>query len=74
MSDVLGMKRQQMQGIRDPNAELIERTQTDPGNARRLAETFLKQRGIEVEEPAIDLAKVIQLFPEMKPDETTDQA
>jgi len=73
MSDVLGMKRQQMQGIRDPNAELIARSQQDPGNAKRLAEGFLKQRGIEFSEPEPDLAKVISLFPEMSPDEAPNQ-
>lgn len=77
VADVLGVKRAQMQGIRDPNADLIERTQAGDGNARKLAEAFLKQRGIRASEP--EVAKVIPFQLPMKSDdskseeETTDQ-
>jgi len=45
MSDVLGIKKAQSDGIRDPNADILERLQQDPGHVKRLAEDFLKQRG-----------------------------
>lgn len=60
IADVLGVKRSQMEGIRDPNASLIARTQADAGNAKKLAEAYLKQRGMRIEEP---LAKVLQFPP-----------
>lgn len=44
--DVLGLKREQIEGIRDPNAALLESTKTDA--LRTLAESFLRQRGLEV--------------------------
>lgn len=45
IADVLGIKRQQIEGVVDPNAELIERLETDTGNLKRLAETYLKKHG-----------------------------
>jgi len=51
ISDTLGIKRAQMQGIRDPNGSLIEKAQSSEGNAKKLAEAFLKQRGIKPKEP-----------------------
>ena len=46
VADVLGLKRAQMQGIRDPNAALIARTQAVGNHARQLATAYLAQRGI----------------------------
>lgn len=46
MAEVLGLKREQAEGIRDPNASLIEDLDTGTGHARRLAEAYLaKQSG-----------------------------
>jgi hypothetical protein len=46
MLDVLGVKRQQAEGITDPDAPLVERVQqVDPGHIRRLAEEYMRQRG-----------------------------
>lgn len=56
IADVLGIKRAQMQGIRDPNADLIERSNAGGHNAKKLAAEYLKQRGIK--EP---VAKVIPI-------------
>jgi len=61
IADVLGVKRSQMQGIRDPNASLIARSNTEGHNSKKLAEAFMKQRGLEVKEP--DVAKVLQFIP-----------
>lgn len=41
MSDVLGLKRQQIQGVRDPDAELIEALEIDSGGVKRMAEAYL---------------------------------
>jgi SNF2 family DNA or RNA helicase len=62
MSDVLGVKRAQMSGIRDPNAELIEASQGSDHDLKKLAESFLRQRGLEVTEPT-NLSNIIQLRP-----------
>ena len=44
MIDVLGVKRQQIEGVRDPNAQLVVRQQADPEHVRKLAEAYLKNR------------------------------
>lgn len=46
MMDVLGLKREQVEGLRNPNAELVESIATDA--VKRLAESYLKQRGLSV--------------------------
>lgn len=51
IADVLGLKRAQLEGIRDPTADIVQAGQTDPERVRRLAEDFLRQRGIAVPEP-----------------------
>ena len=48
VADVLGVKRAQIEGIRDPHAPLMEALAQDSGNVRKLAEDFLKQRGITI--------------------------
>ncbi len=56
MSDVLGIKKQQIEGVRDPNQELVSKLQVEEDYIRRLAEKFLKDQGIELpkeEEPAV---------------------
>jgi SNF2 family DNA or RNA helicase len=60
MLDVLGVKKSQSQGIRDPNADLIETAQASIPDVKRLAESFLKQRGLEIQEPS-NLSNIIQL-------------
>jgi superfamily II DNA or RNA helicase len=51
IADVLGLKQNQIEGIRDPNADLIETLQVGEGNAKKLAEAFLRQRGMDVPVP-----------------------
>lgn len=43
VADVLGLKASQIEGVRDPNQDLVTKLQTDSGNARRLAEAYLTQ-------------------------------
>ncbi len=46
MIDVLGLKREQMEGVRDPNLELVESLEIDPNHIRKLAEDYLARRGV----------------------------
>jgi SNF2 family DNA or RNA helicase len=48
ISDVLGIKKQQIEGIRDPNQELVTKLQTDGDHIKRLAEKFLRDNGVEI--------------------------
>jgi SNF2 family DNA or RNA helicase len=50
MVDVLGIKREQIEGVRNPNRALAERVETGENNIKRLAREFLTKRGVEVEE------------------------
>lgn len=43
VADVLGLKAAQIEGVRDPNQELVTKLQTDGKHARRLAEAYLAQ-------------------------------
>lgn len=52
IADVLGLKRAQLEGIRDPFADVVQDSQTDPERVRRLAEDFLRQRG-ELTQPTL---------------------
>lgn len=51
MVDVLGLKRQQLEGIRDPYAAAVEEAPDVSGHVRRLAEDFLRSRGLDL--PAV---------------------
>lgn len=42
VSDVLGMKKGQIEGVRDPSADPIEDLSVDPDRIKRLAEEYLK--------------------------------
>jgi SNF2 family DNA or RNA helicase len=50
MVDILGIKKGQLEGIRDPNADLVSKTEIDPQHIRKLAESFLLKHGIKPEE------------------------
>jgi SNF2 family DNA or RNA helicase len=43
VADVLGVKEQQIHGLRDPNAELVDRLDQGGGNVKRLAQAYLDQ-------------------------------
>jgi SNF2 family DNA or RNA helicase len=44
VASVLGLKREQGEQIRDPNAPLVQQLQVDPHHIKRLAEQFLSQK------------------------------
>jgi SNF2 family DNA or RNA helicase len=46
MADVLGLKKQQIDGLRDPYADVVERLDGGGANVKKLAEEYLRQRGI----------------------------
>jgi SNF2 family DNA or RNA helicase len=50
IADVLGVKREQIEGVRNPNHALIERLDTGENNIRRLAREFLAKRGETMED------------------------
>ena len=50
--DALGIKRNQLEGIRDPRGSLVERLQADPERIKRLAEVYLEQQVAEGQELA----------------------
>lgn len=45
IADVLGVKRAQIEGLRDPNGELFETSGDTSSHVRRLAEDFLRRHG-----------------------------
>lgn len=45
VADVLGVKRQQIEGVRDPHGNLVEQLEGGEENVRRLAEAVLRERG-----------------------------
>lgn len=48
MADVLGVKREQIESVRNPDAAMVERIDTGENNIRRLAREFLGRRGVSV--------------------------
>jgi len=46
VADINGIKRQQSEAIRDPNADLVEKLVVDQGHIRKLAAAYLKQREV----------------------------
>ena len=49
ISDVLGIKREQIEGVRNPGQNLVERRDIGENQLRLLAQQFLKANGIKVE-------------------------
>lgn len=47
VSEVCGVKREQIEPVMNPDAPMLERIDTGHNNLRQLARAFLKQRGIE---------------------------
>lgn len=45
VSDVLGVKREQIEGVRNPGEHLVERRDIGENQLRQLAQRFLKERG-----------------------------
>lgn len=50
IAEVLGIKREQIEGVRNPDMAMAERVDTGENNLRRLAQDFLASRGVQVEQ------------------------
>lgn len=50
IAEVLGIKRDQIEGVRNPDMAMAERVDTGENNLRRLAQDFLASRGVQVEQ------------------------
>lgn len=50
VAHVLGVKRQQLEGVIDPDAELVEQLQVDEDHIKKLARAFLERCGERVKE------------------------
>jgi SNF2 family DNA or RNA helicase len=48
MGDILGVKKQQLEGIRDPNQDLVTKLQVETDYIKRLAEKYLTDHGIPI--------------------------
>lgn len=46
IANIVGIKREQSESVLDPNAELIEKLEIDPGYIKTLAVEFLRQQGM----------------------------
>lgn len=57
MADVLGVKRQQIEDVRNPDSALVERRDTGENSIRRLAREFLEKRGHTVVENVTEFAE-----------------
>lgn len=44
--DVLGLKKEQIEGVVDPNVEIVEKLEVDGDRIKRLAASYLEQRGL----------------------------
>lgn len=53
MVDVLALKRQQLEGVRDPYAAAVEQTPNIGQHVKQLAEDFLRSRGRAIPEPEV---------------------
>lgn len=52
--DILGLKRQQLDGVREVQPDLVERLETDGDRIKKLAEAYLRRRGINLPAPPAD--------------------
>ncbi|HEX8747429.1 MAG TPA: hypothetical protein VF717_09525, partial [Pyrinomonadaceae bacterium] len=51
IAEVLGIKRHQIEGVREPNADLVEKLAVDGDHIRRLAETYLSYGARRTQQP-----------------------
>ena len=63
VSEVLGVKREQIEGVRNPGEHLVERVDIGENQLRRLAQQFLASQGESAPTPPPPTS----LFPESPP-------
>lgn len=61
VADTLGLKTQQIQGIRDPNGELLEALEVDPLHIKKLAQDYLKRHSHQPQPQSINVNGINKL-------------
>jgi superfamily II DNA or RNA helicase len=61
ISDIVGLKRGQIEGVRDPDADLVETLAIEPGSIKRLARGYLEKMGVELLPIVIDMEETMGL-------------
>ena len=63
VSDVLGIKREQIEGVRNPTDDLLQRLDVGENHLRSLAEKYLKDNNVvlPVAEPVTPIRKQLEL-------------
>lgn len=56
VAETLGLKREQVEGIRNPTESFLKELQVDGQHAKRLARFYLEQRGESIPEPVTETA------------------
>lgn len=64
MAEVLGVKHEQIEGVRNPDAALIERIDTGENNLRRLARAYLELKGEALPDEQLSDSSTPQSEPE----------
>ena len=59
IADILGLKKGQIEGVLDPDADLVEALTVEPGSIKRLAQAYLTKLGEAVPVPDIELAEAM---------------
>lgn len=55
MADLLGIKKGQLEGVIDPDADIVEDLAVEAGHVKRLAQAYLETLGIAVTAPTVEL-------------------
>jgi hypothetical protein len=53
IADLLGLKKGQIEGVVDPDAELVEQLAVEPGSIKRLARVYLEKLGVLLPEAQV---------------------
>lgn len=56
IADLLGLKKGQIEGVVDPDADLVEQLAVEPGSIKKLAKVYLEKLGINLPQQEILLA------------------
>jgi SNF2 family DNA or RNA helicase len=64
MAEILGIKREQLEGVRNPGTDLIERIETGEDHIRRLARDLLARRGETIPEASVVATLPVDPHPE----------
>lgn len=56
IADIVGIKKGQIDGVRDPDADIVETLAVEPGSIKKLARAYLEKMGIHIPD-AVDLGQ-----------------